>query len=50
MVEHKTMEKSDETTNTTIGDIRKAIDDEFNDNVRRFMMNKYSGSQMTVQS
>ena len=41
--------KSDGTTNTTIEDIRKAIDDEFNNNVRIFMVNKYSGSRMTVQ-
>ena len=33
-------EKSDETTDTTIGDIRKAIDDEFNNNIRQFMVNK----------
>ena len=37
-------EKLDGATNTIIGDIRKAIYDEFNDNVRRFMVNKYSGS------
>ena len=41
--------KSDGVTNTTIGDMRKAIDDEFNDNVRRFMVNKYSGPRIIVQ-
>ena len=42
-------EKPDGVINTTIGDIQKAIDDKFNDNARRFMVNKYSGPQMTVQ-
>ena len=35
--------------NTTIGEIRKAIDDEFNDNVRRFMLSKHSEPRMTVK-
>ena len=41
--------KSDGVTNTPITDIQKAKDDEFNDNVRTFMVNKHSGPQMTVQ-
>ena len=49
MGEHNIIGKSDGTMNTTIRDIRKDIDDEFNDNVGRFMVNKYSGSQMTRQ-
>ena len=40
--------KSDGTTNTTIGDRWKPTDDEFTYNVRRFMVNKYSGLKMTV--
>ena len=43
------MGNSDGVTNTTIGDIRQATDDEFNDNVRRFMVNQYPGPRMTVQ-
>ena len=49
MGEHKTMGKSDGVMNTTIGDMRKTIDDEFNNNIRRFIVNKYSGPRMTVQ-
>ena len=33
---------SDGMMNATIREIRKATDDEFNDNVRRFMLSKYS--------
>ena len=35
--------------NATIGEIQKATDDEFNDNVRRFMLSKYSEPWMTVK-
>ena len=42
-------EKSDGTKNRIIREIWKAIDDKFNNNVNRFMANKYSGSQMTRQ-
>ena len=36
-------------TDATIGEIQKAIDDEFNDNVRRLMRSKQSEPQMTVE-
>ena len=42
MGKHKTMGKSDGITNTTIRKIWKAIDDEFDDNVRRLVLNKHS--------
>ena len=42
-------ENSDGITNATIGEIREAIDDEFNYNVRRLVLNKHSGPRMTVQ-
>ena len=41
--------KSGGITDKTIGEIRKAIDDEFNDNVRRLMRSKQSEPQMTVK-
>ena len=37
------------TTNRTIGDIRKSINDQFNGNIRTFMMNKYPGRQMKLK-
>ena len=43
MGEHNTMGKSDGITNITTKDIRKAINGEFNNNIRRFVVNKYSG-------
>ena len=48
-VETRQWENSDGIMNATIGEIRKAIDDEFNNNVRRFMLNNHSGPRMTVQ-
>ena len=50
MGEHNTMGKSDGTTNRIIVDIRKSIHDEFNNNVRIFMVNKYSGSRRILQT
>ena len=41
--------KSDGITNATIGEIRKAIDDEFNNNVRRFMLSKQSEPRIIVK-
>ena len=43
-------ENSDGIMNATIGEIREAIDDEFNYNVRKLILNKHSGPRMTVQS
>ena len=42
-------DKSEEISDKTIREIRKAIDDEFNNNVRRFMLSKDSGPLMTVK-
>ena len=39
---------SDGIVNTTFGEIREAIDDEFNYNIRRLILNKPSGPRMTV--
>ena len=41
-------DKSGGRMKATIGEIRKAIDDEFNNNVRRFMLSKPSEPRMTV--
>ena len=41
--------KSDGMMNATIGDIQKAIDDEFNNNVRSVMLSKHPEPQMTVK-
>ena len=40
---------SDGIMNATIGEIREAIDDKFNDNIRRFMLSKHSEPRMTVK-
>ena len=40
---------SDGMMNATIGEIRKATDDKFNNNVRRVMLSKHPGPQMTVK-
>ena len=42
-VKTRKWDKSGGITDATIREIRKAIDDEFNDKVRRFMVNNYSG-------
>ena len=42
-------DKSSGITDKIIGETRKAIDDEFNNNVRRFMLSKHSEPQMTVK-
>ena len=42
-------ENSDGITNATIREIREAIDDECNVNVRRPMLDKHPAPQMTVQ-
>ena len=49
LVSTRKWKKSDGVMNTRIGDTRKAMDDEFNNNIRRFTVNKYSGPRMTVQ-
>ena len=42
-------DKSGGITDKTIREIWKAIDNEFNDNVRRFILSKHSEPQMTVK-
>ena len=42
-------DKSGGIMNTTIGEMRKAIDDEFDDNVRRVVLSKHSETRMTVK-
>ena len=48
-VDIRQWDKSNRTMNTTIGEIRNAIDDEFKNNVIRFMLNKHSEPRMTVK-
>ena len=46
---HHTIRRSDGTKNGTIREIREAINDQFNNEVRTFMVNKYAVSQMKLK-
>ena len=48
-VSARQLNKSGEISDKTIGEIRKAIDDEFNDNARILMCSKRSIPRMTVE-